>query len=46
LNKNTAEIIDFVIKKKIFLENMHLNNEYWENFRTQKSSEIKGVING
>ena len=46
LNQNTAEIIDLVIKKKIFLENMHLNNKYWENFRTQRSSEIKGVING
>lgn len=46
LNQNTADIIGFVMEKKIFLENMHLNNKYWENVRTQQSLEIQGSNNG
>ena len=36
LNQNTTDIIDFVINNKIFLENMHVNRDYWENFKTRK----------
>ena len=46
LNQNTTDIIDFVINNKIFLENMHVNRDYWENFKTRKLLEMQGVKNG
>ena len=41
-NLTSSEIIEYVVKKKIYLENTHLNKEYWENFNSQKLLEMNG----
>ena len=41
-NLTSSEIIEYVVKKKIYLENTHLNKDYWENFNTQKLLEMTG----
>ena len=41
-NLTSSEIIEYVVKKKIYLENTHLNKDYWENFNSQKLLEMNG----
>jgi spore coat polysaccharide biosynthesis protein SpsF (cytidylyltransferase family) len=39
---STRDIIEFVIENELFLNNMFLNELYWENFNSEKLSEMKG----
>lgn len=42
----TKSIINHVIHNNYFIENMHINKKYWENFDKQQAEEIRGVYNG
>ena len=46
LNADTQDIINYVLNNEIFHENMHLNEDYFINFTTEKMLEIKGANNG
>ena len=41
LSVSTSDLINFVLKNKIYFKNMDLNKEYWEKFKTQKLLEMK-----
>ena len=41
IKSSSEQIIEYVLFHKIFLKNMKLNDEYWENYNAQKLLEIK-----